>query len=113
MLIRLNPARMVANGHDADRSLVIGGVTPFLEDNAVLSSIIHSFLSHTLSSPLTLNREDHHSKGAVPATKGTEEGSAKRNIQRKHNPNEQKEKKQHGGGGGKGKWNDLDDGSMP
>ena len=24
-----------------------------------------------------------------------------------------KEKKQHGGGGGKGKWSDLDDGSMP
>ena len=24
-----------------------------------------------------------------------------------------KEKKQHGGGGGKGKWDELDDGSMP
>ena len=23
-----------------------------------------------------------------------------------------KEKKQHGGGGGKGKWNDLDDGTL-
>ena len=25
---------------------------------------------------------------------------------------DRKEKKQHGGGGGKGKWSDLDDGSM-
>eukprot|EP00561_Arcocellulus_cornucervis_P001801 CAMPEP_0185818764 /NCGR_PEP_ID=MMETSP1322-20130828/21158_1 /TAXON_ID=265543 /ORGANISM="Minutocellus polymorphus, Strain RCC2270" /LENGTH=62 /DNA_ID=CAMNT_0028515907 /DNA_START=60 /DNA_END=248 /DNA_ORIENTATION=- len=49
----------------------------------------------------------------VPETKGTEEGSAKRNITRKHDhdPN-RKEKKQHGGGGGKGKWNDLEDGTM-
>ena len=49
----------------------------------------------------------------VPETKGTEEGSAKRNITRKHDHDpHRKEKKQHGGGGGKGKWNDLDDGSM-
>lgn len=49
----------------------------------------------------------------MPETKGTEEGSAKRNITRKHDHDpHRKEKKQHGGGGGKGKWNDLDDGSM-
>ena len=59
-------------------------------------------------------REDHHKgKADVPETRGTEEGSAKRNIVRKHNGDpHQKEKKQGGGGGGKGKWNELDDGSM-
>lgn len=57
--------------------------------------------------------DDKH-KGVLPETRGTVEGSAKRNIVRKHNndPNA-KDKKQHGGGGGKGKWNELDDGSMP
>eukprot|EP00540_Astrosyne_radiata_P016678 CAMPEP_0116843536 /NCGR_PEP_ID=MMETSP0418-20121206/12144_1 /TAXON_ID=1158023 /ORGANISM="Astrosyne radiata, Strain 13vi08-1A" /LENGTH=53 /DNA_ID=CAMNT_0004474303 /DNA_START=435 /DNA_END=596 /DNA_ORIENTATION=+ len=49
----------------------------------------------------------------MPETQKIEEGSARRNIVRRqdHDPN-RKEKKQHGGGGGKGKWNDLDDGSM-
>jgi hypothetical protein len=52
-------------------------------------------------------------KDPIPETKVGEEGSAKRNIVRKNNPgNDNKEKKQHGGGGGKGKWNDLDDGTM-
>ena len=52
-------------------------------------------------------------KHRVPETKNIEEGSAKRNITRKHdfNPN-RKEKKQGGGGGGKAKWNKLDDGSL-
>ena len=59
-----------------------------------------------------MNREDTHKKGAVPETTGTSEGSSGRNIQRKHNPGD-KDKKQGGGGGGKGKWNELDDGSMP
>jgi len=60
-------------------------------------------------------REEHHKgKGAVPETRGTEEGSAKRNIVRKHNADPAaKEKKNHGGAGGKGKWDELDDGSMP
>eukprot|EP00339_Tiarina_fusa_P017552 CAMPEP_0117020342 /NCGR_PEP_ID=MMETSP0472-20121206/15481_1 /TAXON_ID=693140 ORGANISM="Tiarina fusus, Strain LIS" /NCGR_SAMPLE_ID=MMETSP0472 /ASSEMBLY_ACC=CAM_ASM_000603 /LENGTH=65 /DNA_ID=CAMNT_0004725533 /DNA_START=59 /DNA_END=256 /DNA_ORIENTATION=+ len=60
-------------------------------------------------------QDDHHKgKDAIPETKGTEEGSAKRNIARKHDhdPN-RKEKKQHGGAGGKGKWDEIDDGSMP
>ena len=65
-------------------------------------------------------RKCHHSirdaygkgKHAIPETRGTEEGSAKRNITRKHDPVDRKEKKQHGGAGGKGKWNILDDGSM-
>lgn len=50
----------------------------------------------------------------VPETKVGEEGSAKRNIQRKndHDPN-RKDKPQHGGAGGKGKWNDTDDGTTP
>eukprot|EP00543_Licmophora_paradoxa_P002343 CAMPEP_0202450620 /NCGR_PEP_ID=MMETSP1360-20130828/9209_1 /ASSEMBLY_ACC=CAM_ASM_000848 /TAXON_ID=515479 /ORGANISM="Licmophora paradoxa, Strain CCMP2313" /LENGTH=55 /DNA_ID=CAMNT_0049068959 /DNA_START=73 /DNA_END=240 /DNA_ORIENTATION=- len=50
---------------------------------------------------------------SIPETRGTEMGSTKRNIVRKHDhePN-QKEKKQHGGGGGKGKWDELDDGSL-
>ena len=60
-------------------------------------------------------REEHHKgKVAVPESTGTAEGSASRNIQRKHdNDPSKKEKKQGGGGGGKGKWNDLDDGSIP
>ncbi|CAJ1961181.1 unnamed protein product [Cylindrotheca closterium] len=60
-------------------------------------------------------KEEGYAKGkhGVPETKGTEVGSTKKNITRKndHDPS-RKEKKQHGGGGGKGKWDDLDDGSM-
>eukprot|EP00986_Skeletonema_menzelii_P018799 scaffold26718_cov207-Skeletonema_menzelii.AAC.1 len=73
-------------------------------------------------------------KHKVPETTKTEEGSARRNIARKHDHDptkrlthshqnhviflydtseSRKEKKQGGGGlGGKGTWNDLDDGSM-
>ncbi|GKY97117.1 hypothetical protein MPSEU_000670100 [Mayamaea pseudoterrestris] len=56
--------------------------------------------------------EFHKGKSPVPETTGIEEGSPKRNIQRKsdHDPN--KDKKQHGGAGGKGKWNELDDGTL-
>jgi hypothetical protein len=55
------------------------------------------------------NRADKHK---VPETKNTEEGSARRNITRKHDQDpHKKEKKQGGGGGGKGKWNEVDDGS--
>ncbi|CAB9524807.1 expressed unknown protein [Seminavis robusta] len=62
----------------------------------------------------TKQDEHHKGKAAVPETTGTSEGSAARNIQRKHNSDPgQKEKKQGGGGGGKGKWDVLDDGSMP
>eukprot|EP00977_Amphora_coffeiformis_P009487 scaffold2192_cov170-Amphora_coffeaeformis.AAC.21 len=60
--------------------------------------------------------EDHHKgKAAVPDTTGVVEGSAKRNIQRKHGDGQnQKEKKNHGGAlGGKGNWDPLDDGSTP
>lgn len=48
----------------------------------------------------------------LPDTK-VEEGTAKRNIIRKsdQDPN-RKEKKQGGGGGGKGKWDEIDDGTM-
>eukprot|EP00560_Eucampia_antarctica_P007982 CAMPEP_0197824176 /NCGR_PEP_ID=MMETSP1437-20131217/1483_1 /TAXON_ID=49252 ORGANISM="Eucampia antarctica, Strain CCMP1452" /NCGR_SAMPLE_ID=MMETSP1437 /ASSEMBLY_ACC=CAM_ASM_001096 /LENGTH=68 /DNA_ID=CAMNT_0043423717 /DNA_START=119 /DNA_END=325 /DNA_ORIENTATION=- len=51
-------------------------------------------------------------KGQAPETSKIEEGSARRNIARRHDydPN-RKEKKQHGGGGGKGKWNDVDNGT--
>eukprot|EP00428_Durinskia_dybowskii_P031673 CAMPEP_0170237944 /NCGR_PEP_ID=MMETSP0116_2-20130129/18726_1 /TAXON_ID=400756 /ORGANISM="Durinskia baltica, Strain CSIRO CS-38" /LENGTH=115 /DNA_ID=CAMNT_0010488755 /DNA_START=83 /DNA_END=429 /DNA_ORIENTATION=+ len=56
--------------------------------------------------------EFHKGKSPIPETR-TEEGSAKRNIARKHDHDPtKKEKKQHGGAGGKGKWNDLDDGSL-
>lgn len=62
----------------------------------------------------THNREDHHKgKAAIPETRGVEDGSTKRNIQRKHSHDPHaKEKKQGGGGGGKGKWDPLNDGSM-
>eukprot|EP00521_Asterionellopsis_glacialis_P000694 CAMPEP_0195257056 /NCGR_PEP_ID=MMETSP0706-20130129/6592_1 /TAXON_ID=33640 /ORGANISM="Asterionellopsis glacialis, Strain CCMP134" /LENGTH=66 /DNA_ID=CAMNT_0040310193 /DNA_START=101 /DNA_END=301 /DNA_ORIENTATION=+ len=58
--------------------------------------------------------DSHHKGGSgIPETKGTSEGSAGRNIQRKHDHDpSRKEKKQGGGGGGKGKWNQMDDGSM-
>jgi len=58
--------------------------------------------------------EFHKGKSPIPETRVGEEGSASRNIQRKHDhdPNK-KEKKQGGGAGGKGKWNAIDDGSMP
>eukprot|EP00571_Detonula_confervacea_P011188 CAMPEP_0172309840 /NCGR_PEP_ID=MMETSP1058-20130122/10738_1 /TAXON_ID=83371 /ORGANISM="Detonula confervacea, Strain CCMP 353" /LENGTH=61 /DNA_ID=CAMNT_0013022539 /DNA_START=63 /DNA_END=248 /DNA_ORIENTATION=- len=50
----------------------------------------------------------------IPETKTVEEGSARRNITRKHDRDpHRKEKKQQGGAGGKGKWNKLeDDGSL-
>ena len=67
-----------------------------------------------LSLLLNFYREEHHKgKTSIPETKGVEEGSSKRNIQRKHSHDpHQKEKKQGGGGGGKGQWNPVDDGSM-
>ena len=57
---------------------------------------------------------DEHKSKAVPETKVGEDGTAKRNIQRKndHEPH-RKNKPQHGGAGGKGKWNDVDDGTIP
>jgi hypothetical protein len=58
------------------------------------------------------SEEHHKGKAPVPETKNCEDGSAKRNIQRKHDHDpHRKEKKNHGGAGGKGKWNDLEDGS--
>mmetsp|Transcript_16491 Transcript_16491/g.27363 ORF Transcript_16491/g.27363 Transcript_16491/m.27363 type:complete len:81 (+) Transcript_16491:70-312(+) len=59
-------------------------------------------------------KQDEHGKGGggVPETRGVTEGSAKRIINRKNNPYDKKDKKNNGGGGGKGKWNDVDDGSM-
>jgi hypothetical protein len=68
------------------------------------------------SLPVQTRRDDQpNPKGKkVPETKVGGEGSSKRNIQRKHDhdPN-RRSKPQHGGGGGKGKWNDIDDGSIP
>jgi hypothetical protein len=60
-------------------------------------------------------REEHHKgKLSIPETRVGDEGSAKRNIQRKndHDPS-RKEKPHHGGAGGKGKWIDTDDGTLP
>eukprot|EP00581_Thalassiosira_minuscula_P006635 CAMPEP_0183704322 /NCGR_PEP_ID=MMETSP0737-20130205/1683_1 /TAXON_ID=385413 /ORGANISM="Thalassiosira miniscula, Strain CCMP1093" /LENGTH=61 /DNA_ID=CAMNT_0025931161 /DNA_START=149 /DNA_END=334 /DNA_ORIENTATION=+ len=60
---------------------------------------------------MTKSESNKHNK--VPETKNIEEGSARRNITRKHDHDpHKKEKKQGGGGGGKGKWNNLDDGSL-
>lgn len=63
---------------------------------------------------VTCRDDFHKGKDAIPETKVGEEGSAKRNIQRKndHDPN-RKPKPQHGGAGGKGKWDELDDGTVP
>eukprot|EP00815_Leptocylindrus_aporus_P005418 CAMPEP_0116050404 /NCGR_PEP_ID=MMETSP0322-20121206/360_1 /TAXON_ID=163516 /ORGANISM="Leptocylindrus danicus var. apora, Strain B651" /LENGTH=70 /DNA_ID=CAMNT_0003532947 /DNA_START=158 /DNA_END=370 /DNA_ORIENTATION=- len=57
-------------------------------------------------------QEWHKHQGEAPMTKTKGDGSASRNITRKTNHGEYKSKPQHGGGGGKGKWNDLDDGSL-
>lgn len=49
----------------------------------------------------------------MPATTGLVEGTPKRNINRRQDFDpHQKSKPQHGGAGGKGKWKDVDDGSM-
>ena len=86
---------------------------------ATFSSLTPGDLSHN-SSSIFFNTSDHlestrsiNNDKKVPETRGVEEGSAKRNIARKHDhlPN-RKEKKQGGGGGGKGKWNPIDDGSL-
>ena len=67
---------------------------------------------HLIYFPFLIHRDTKNAK-AIPETKGVEEGSSKRNIVRKHDHDpSRKEKKQHGGGGGKGKWDDLDDGTM-
>ena len=73
-------------------------------------------LSHLLRTLPTDHFESTHSINndkKVPETRGVEEGSAKRNITRKHDHDpHRKEKKQGGGAGGKGKWNPIDDGSL-
>eukprot|EP00529_Nitzschia_sp_RCC80_P038277 CAMPEP_0113481366 /NCGR_PEP_ID=MMETSP0014_2-20120614/22371_1 /TAXON_ID=2857 /ORGANISM="Nitzschia sp." /LENGTH=66 /DNA_ID=CAMNT_0000374859 /DNA_START=89 /DNA_END=289 /DNA_ORIENTATION=- /assembly_acc=CAM_ASM_000159 len=58
------------------------------------------------------DKEQKHN--VLPETRNIKEGEPSRNIQRKndHHFNNQKDKKQGGGGGGKGKWNELNDGSM-
>lgn len=52
---------------------------------------------------------------AIPETRVGEEGTAKRNIQRKHDHDPNRKTKPHHGGalGGKGQWNDVEDGSLP
>jgi hypothetical protein len=61
-----------------------------------------------------LGRDDFHKgKILIPETRIGEEGTAKRNIQRKHDHvANRKDKKNNGGAGGKGKWSDVDDGSL-
>jgi hypothetical protein len=59
--------------------------------------------------------EDDSKKNPIPETRVGDEGTAKRNIQRRHDhdPN-RKPKPQHGGGvGGKSQWNEIDDGTLP
>jgi len=53
--------------------------------------------------PVAHSNKDHQ----PPETKGTEEGSAKRNIVRRHEKGPEKQQ----GGAGKGKWRVTDDGS--
>mmetsp|Transcript_4044 Transcript_4044/g.5624 ORF Transcript_4044/g.5624 Transcript_4044/m.5624 type:complete len:396 (+) Transcript_4044:110-1297(+) len=60
------------------------------------------FVSHPNGNPHTSNK-DH----SVPETRGTEEGSAKRNIIRRHEKGGEKRQ----GGPGKGNWVVTDDGS--
>ena len=68
-------------------------------------------ITYTSFPPIHFHRND--AKNPVPESKVEGEGSAKRNIVRKHDHDpHRKEKKQGGGGGGKGKWDPLDDGSM-
>jgi hypothetical protein len=85
-----------------------------IRGSVLLGSFIFSLVPIFVSTH-RIHREEHQRGKAVgiPETKVVEEGSAKRNIQRKHDhdPN-RKEKKQHGGAGGKGKWNDMDDGTQ-
>ena len=81
------------------------------------SFLIHqshrSFLSFASFAPNVLRCISISNEKKVPETKGVEEGSAKRNITRRHDHDpHRKEKKQGGGGGGKGKWNPTDDGSF-
>ncbi|OEU15789.1 hypothetical protein FRACYDRAFT_269487 [Fragilariopsis cylindrus CCMP1102] len=88
----------------------------FLLTNIILSS--HLISSHVISSHLissskyTNSGKEHDTKGhGVPETKGTSEGSAARNIQRKSDHVKGKEKKQGGGGlGHKGDWKTSTDG---
>jgi hypothetical protein len=82
--------------------------------SGVQTSFTGSFISLVSILVRRIHREDHMrgKSTGYPETKTYEDGSAKRNIQRKHDhdPN-RKEKKQHGGAGGKGKWNDIYDGT--
>jgi hypothetical protein len=76
-------------------------------------SVDNLSLTPPSSHALTNSEEFHKGKINVPETRGVEEGSTKRNIQRKnsHDPKAHA-KKQGGGGGGKGKWHPANDGSM-
>eukprot|EP00751_Fragilariopsis_kerguelensis_P012378 CAMPEP_0170782056 /NCGR_PEP_ID=MMETSP0733-20121128/14618_1 /TAXON_ID=186038 /ORGANISM="Fragilariopsis kerguelensis, Strain L26-C5" /LENGTH=66 /DNA_ID=CAMNT_0011126315 /DNA_START=92 /DNA_END=292 /DNA_ORIENTATION=+ len=57
--------------------------------------------------------EHEKSGNGVPETTNVKEGSASRNIQRKHDPKKGKDKKMGGGSiGGKGDWKQTNDGSM-
>ena len=81
-----------------------------MDRDLIVASEKDTSLIHSLSLP---SDEFHKGKTAIPDTKGVEEGSTKRNIQRKHDHDpHRKDHKNGGGGGGKGKWNALDDGSM-
>jgi hypothetical protein len=80
---------------------------------AYFAVAIFVFLFRFYCTKLTCSEEIHKGKLTIPDTKVGEEGSSKRNIQRKndHDPH-RKSKPQHGGAGGKGKWNDVDDGTF-
>jgi hypothetical protein len=82
---------------------------------ASLFTVSLTSLTHTPYHLTLPPHRDDHGKGGngMPRTTGLYEATPRRNIHRKHDldPN-QKAKPQHGSSGGKGKWKDIDDGSM-
>ena len=65
---------------------------------------LSSAYSQTITNMPSNTAAKFHARSGPPATKSTEVGSAKRNIQRKHSFENKSSKKQ--GGGGKGAWHD-------
>ena len=90
----------------------------FLPSNEIIMCKTQSFTRfflHRLTQFTSIDHRDDHGKGGygMPATTGLVEGTPKRNINRRQDFDpHQKSKPQHGGAGGKGKWKDVDDGSM-
>ncbi|KAL7432620.1 hypothetical protein ACHAXH_003430 [Discostella pseudostelligera] len=105
-----NPTKTTKHSHAPS---CVTSQTSCLHPPLSFNRTTNPLIIYTISLPiLQTKKHERVDKHKVPETKNIEEGSARRNIARKHDhdPNK-KEKKQHGGAGGKGKWDDLDDGS--